>query len=326
MMQQPPLHHLLDSDDGGDQGTRGGEALSAVVSLHRRRRAARMRAVSLSVVVALGGTALGLGLSRSSTPTAGSVSAAGAGNTGARTPVTHPSGAGLKFVHGGSPSGLSGAQGQAFGTATSMSVAATGTASAVCTIFGCGTGGIGHVSLIAGRTVGDVHVVAYLVTFAAVNHVGVDQPQSGNLHASAMVPRPLSAFPACERRSELLVRISVHGTYGAEFVVPVTVGLSEPFQALAEALVRTPVGQPFLVAAAEVAPSVARVDGRFGSGASDAVQPSRGWVVLVGKAASGQTTTRNGVALTAFSRAGSVLERAQIPSPGLIGIPVNACA
>ncbi len=329
-MPQPPLHHLLDTEAGPEQG---GHALAAVVRRHRRRRAARLRATALSAVVALGGTALGLGLSQSSTGPP--IKIAGPNVPSDHGPANSAS-APTFSVGSGAPPGLKFVPGAAFGTAPAVGgVENAGESTTtttyhapdyatVCSMVACDSPSeiSGEVQVVD-RTVDDVHIQALLVTFSVVQRIGVEQPlSSGTSHSAAELP---VALPACERRAELVVRVTVAGQVLGQVAVPKTVGVHEPFEALAEGVVRPAGSLPVLVAVAEVSSRVAKVAAHFVTGGFDSSAPSDGWVVLIGRAPNSSEASRDGVTLLATSRNGSALEVAAIPQPGLVGIAVAAC-
>ncbi|HET9092338.1 MAG TPA: hypothetical protein VFN50_08005 [Acidimicrobiales bacterium] len=314
-MEDPPLRQLIEGSPGGaPEG-----ALAAVVRRHRRRRARAIGAVG-SVAVVAAGTALGVGLAR--TPGAGPGPAAlgdAAGGTRHEAAALAP---GLRVVR--VPKGLSPVP------ALPGSNDATFASSQICTFLGCGGAELGKLTFVLGRHVEGIGVRAYLVTFARPSQ-GTRQPLTGGAVSGAVtttstgLPLPPDGplLPMCSRSGELLVRVSVDGAPPATVVAPSSTGVAEPFETLAEAVVGG--HHPVLVALAEVGASVGRVEARFGGGSKDAAVPSKGWVVLVGRAASAGQARRDGVSLVALSPAGGLLERASLQAPRDIAVP-SSCA
>ena len=328
-MEQAPLRHLLDGDSGPELG---GRALSSVVRRRRRRRAARFSATALTAVIALGGTALGLGISQSST---GRLKSAlpgpelpsklqGANNSaaGALVPAPFKAPSGLKFESGATFAPAGAAISGSSAAVTSTSIVSNAVDNALCLLSDCTYyGGFGPV---AHQTVEDVSVEAYLVSVAPTSLHGDALSATGNREPAALPNLP-AALPSCERLTELLVRVTVNGKILGQFAAPETVGVTEPFEALSEAVLRPTGSEAVLVATALLSSRVASVSADFPNSASSSATPSHGWVVFVGLAPSSSPASSEGVTLEARSTGGSVLERAHIPEPGLIGVALPAC-
>ncbi|MHB1986936.1 MAG: hypothetical protein ACYCSF_02965 [Acidimicrobiales bacterium] len=311
-MGDAPLHHLLDTDTGPEQHR---QALGAVVARHRRRRAARLKTATVCLILVVGSAGLGLGLSQSSTGRAVVRSAARA-TTGAALQ--------LKFVHGAVAVPISAASG---GFSSALTATAptrtTNEVAAVCRLFGCGATGISKIDRIAGRTAQGASISSYVVTLSAVGSGGERRAASSAATTSHPV-LPQDLLP-CEAKTELVVRVSVGGTPQSQVTVPMTLGVGEPFEALAEALVLPAGGRPVLIAVAQVAPSVRRVTASFEVGTFDSTKTSHDWAVLVGRAADGSLAAHDSVDLVARSATNAVLERVNIPAPGLVGVAAASC-
>ncbi len=325
-MEQPPLRHLLDEDSRPELG---GRALSSVVRRHRRRRVARFRVAALSAVVVLGGTALGLGLSQSST---GRLKSATAGpkvttplplnsNGGAVVPAPSRAPSGLKFESGAAFAQAGAAiYSPAEGTSPT-SIVSDSVDNSFCLLSDCTYYGV--FGPVARGTSEGVSVEAYLVSAAASSH-GTNSSNAADAAALGLPNLP-AALPSCERQTELLVRVSVDGKVLGQLAAPETIGVHEPFEALSEGVLRPARGPVVLVATAQLSSRVAKVTADFGHSASVSSTPSHGWVVLIGFASRSARSSSEGVTLVATSASGSVLESAHIPEPGLVGVALPAC-
>ncbi|MHB8244760.1 MAG: hypothetical protein ACYDGN_05280 [Acidimicrobiales bacterium] len=330
-MQHPPYGHLLDQDGHTDSD---GRAFAAVLGRHQRRKQARMWTLALACLVLVCTSAVGLGLSWSSTGRSPRLSANSA-SSGSALRQRQSAAPGLRFIYSRIaelvPSAVYSTTG---GAIPANSETPPYASSAICTFFGCGRRVLSQTKVIE-RSVDGVLIQAFLVYFGNRFRLGGAQPQTshgapatGSTQRSGRLPASTKsgmALPLCIGRGELVISVTVGHLLLGEVRIPVTSGAREPMRALAEGLLNPVRGHPVLIAAAHVGPSVRSVSARFANGSTDRSVPSHGWVVLVGRPANANQAVHDGVQVVALSGTGLVVERAAIPGPGEIGIAAAAC-
>lgn len=319
-MDEAPLRGLLDVETDSEVA---GRALGAVVRRHRHRRAARLRFTGVTMAVVIGGTAVGLGVSQLST---------GSGQESA-TAVGRGKAPGLQIVPSAElPSGTSGPDaGPIEPSIPSTATTLRAGSKALCAMYGCGPGkAIERIDPVTSRSANGLKAAAYAVTLARGPAMapGFHPNQTAQGSTASSLPATPLAVPACERSSELVVRIwslaDSHRSVEADVVVARSVGIRRPLRALAEQVVDG-AGEPTAVlAVAQVGRSVSAVVARFGDGEVSRVKAVGGWAVFLERAAS-QTRPSWSVSFEALSARGRVLERARLPHPGTQAVNTSAC-
>ncbi|MFZ0172703.1 MAG: hypothetical protein WAL04_13550 [Acidimicrobiales bacterium] len=133
-----------------------------------------------------------------------------------------------------------------------------------------------------------------------------------------LTPKPIPIEGICPVGSELVVTIAYKGTTETLFV-PAGGPSTRPFSVVASAATQLPGAASIALAVAHTSAGVSTVSASFASGASDAMAPKDGWVVLAQVLPSSADLARAGtVTLVAKSSSGATLETVSLPASGAL--------
>jgi hypothetical protein len=308
MEELPKLSGLLDSPEDGTR-----EALGRVLARHRQLRARRLRVVATSGVLLLG-AGLGVGLSQAGGPSPGRHLAAGVNQPAAPARAGSQSLTRVKMAHFSyKPLKTLGASSGVFSAVVPSQPAVNSTS--VCSVYACGAP-LSPLHPLSVRRLGRLTITAFVVSPSDV----VGNRQEG-------VTTPLTMPPGrrlCDNERALSIIVRQGGRWLGTAVVPINVGpVTGPIGQLSESAFSSPGKSTVLVATARVSKKVASVRAILGGGPVLKTRADEGFVFLARVVS--PADAKRGVQMTALSGSGVALERASVPSPSLIGMPVGAC-